>query len=367
MNALVLKKNTTLIILLFINFLFAYKYIERITNWALPLAIFITFFSFLILNKGKILNFLTNKYQILLIIVFCICSFFIWKKIPVENLNVDRWSVITSFWDTYFSNTYAYFAKSNVGNPPGPMPFYYILALPFYFLKELGYLPLLGIIFFYSLLLFFKVDANKRLTILLFTLSSFFNLWEVISRSNIFFNSTLILVSTIYILKQEKFNTQSLVISSILIGLTMSTRNVFVLPYIVTFIYILRKKTINFKQFFILGTLSIFIFCLTFLPIIYNHLNDFLIMNPFIVQSTFLIPFEYTILFILLAFGISFLSKNAPDVYFYSGLILFLSIFIYFVYHILHAGFHDAFFNNIIDISYFILCTPFLLWYYATE
>jgi len=42
-------------------------------------------------------------------------SGFIFYKIPVESLNVDRWSVITSFWDNFFKGEYVYFAKSNMG------------------------------------------------------------------------------------------------------------------------------------------------------------------------------------------------------------------------------------------------------------
>ena len=91
-----------------------------------------------------------------------------------------RWSVITSFWDSYFATEYAYFAKSFAGNPPGPMPFYFIMALPFYLIGELGFLSIIGLLLFYWLMWYKKVDSIIRTLILLLILSSFFNLWEVV-------------------------------------------------------------------------------------------------------------------------------------------------------------------------------------------
>ena len=137
-----IKTNSCLFIFLFINFAFLVKYLSRVTShyilFSLPIiAFYYTFWSYriqfrTIFKKLKYLN-------IILIVFFILASKFIFMKIPYESLNVDRWSVITSFWDNFFRNDYVYFAKSNVGNPPGPMPFYFILALPFYLIRELGY------------------------------------------------------------------------------------------------------------------------------------------------------------------------------------------------------------------------------------
>lgn len=363
MNSLVLKRNICLALFLFVNFLFTYKYLERYTPWAALLGVLTSLLYLFLYQKRSFLKFISKKTEISLIIAFVIVSFLIWKKIPVETLNVDRWSVITSFWDSYFANEYAYYAKSFAGNPPGPMPFYFILALPFYLVGELGFLSIIGVLFFYWLMWYEKVNPINRTLILLLILSSFFNLWEIISRSNIFFNASLVLAALIYVLNKKTFTLKTLLISGILIGLTISTRNVFVISYIICFLFLWRTKSINFKQITILAIISLAVLSITFVPVIYNHINDFKQMNPFIVQSTFLIPFEYTLFFILLAIASSFLCKSKQDVYFYNAVVLFTSILIYLVYYIYYEGFTEAIINSKVDISYFIFCLPFALWF----
>lgn len=362
-----LYKNISVFILLFINFIFSYKYLLRETEYSLIISLILVFLGFLLLKNPFSLTLKGKSLEIALLSVFGIISFFIWKKIPVETLNVDRWSVITSFWDTYFSNNYAYSAKSHMENPPGPMPFYFILTLPFYLIKELGYLSVLGVIFFYILMIFNKINPKKRLFVLLFILSSLSTVWEVACRSNVFFNSSLILATTLFILHQIKLNRVSIFTTAIVVGLTLSTRNVFIIPYIIVFLFFLKSKKLSFQQFFSIGILSVLVFFITFVPFIYKYWNEFLETNPFIIQSTFLIPFEYTILFIALAIGSIWLIKSDKEIIFYSGFVLFISIFIYMLYHILKSGFQEAILGNIIDLSYFILCIPFLLWYYIQE
>lgn len=367
MSTLLQKKNISFTLFLFVNFLFTYKYLERFTQWAALLSVLVSVLYITLYFKRNLLKLINKKIEVGLLVIFIAACFLIWKKIPIETLNVDRWSVITSFWDSFFSNEYPYFAKSFAGNPPGPMPFYFIMALPFYLIGELGFLTVIGIMFFYWLMWFKKVEPTIRVFTLLLILSSLFNLWEVICRSNIFFNASLVLGSLIYILNQKIFNLKTLIISGIFIGLLISTRNVFIISYIICFLYLWRVKAIQFKQLAVLGIISLLVFSVTFIPIVYSHLEDFKIMNPFIVQSTFLIPFEYTILFVLIAIGASFLCKDRMDVYFYNALVLFISILIYLVYYIIHQGFAQAFTESAVDISYFIFCLPFALWYLSLK
>ncbi len=366
MNTLFLKRNICFALFLFVNFLFTYKYLERFTPWAVLVSVLVSLLYIVLFQKRDLLKFISKKIEISFFIAFIVVCLLIWKKIAVETLNVDRWSVITSFWDSYFANEYAYFAKSFAGNPPGPMPFYFILALPFYLVGELGFLSIIGVLLFYWLMWYKKVNSITRIFILLLILSSFFNLWEVICRSNIFLNATLVLGSLPYILNQKVFTLQALIISGIFIGLLISTRNVFVISYVICFLYLWRIKTIQFKQLTVLGIISLLIFALTFIPVVYGHLEDFKQMNPFIVQSTFLIPFEYTVLFVLIAIGTSFLCKNRSDVYFYNAVVLFVSILIYLIYYICLQGLTQAFTESTVDISYFIFCIPFALWFLAS-
>ena len=171
------KNNICFLIFIFINFVFSVKYLRRVTDFYILLSIFISSFYYLIYQSKSIIKLFSNYLiiiDLILIIVFTISSYFIFKEINVESLKVDRWSVITSFWDNYFDNKYVYFAKSNMDNPPGPMPFYFILSLPFYLIKETGYLSIVGLILFYIIIKYKKTKIHIRTTLLLLIISSVF-------------------------------------------------------------------------------------------------------------------------------------------------------------------------------------------------
>ncbi len=363
-----IKTRISFFLFIVVNFLFTIKYTERITPFYLIISIsFIAFYVLLWKYRTKLNPFHSklNIVNLSIVLLFIFGSFFIFSRVPQESLMVDRWSVISSFWDNYFSDKYAYLATSHMGNYPGPMPFYYILALPFYLLGELGYFSLLGIIAFLSLLKFDKISvSNQTITVVLLCSSVFF-LWEVISRSNIFLNGSLVLFSILYLFKSIEKNTRCFILwNGILIGLMLSTRNVFVIPYIITFLYLLKCKAISIKQTFFLGIVAILTFVSTFIPFIYNHIEEFKTMNPFIIQSDYLMPQYLTFICVAVSSLFVFLIRSKEDTYFYSGIALFMTISVYFVYHLLQSGFAEAFFHSRIDISYFILSMPFLVYYF---
>jgi len=111
------------------------KYTERLFQHSILISLVISAVYIIILYFLQI-NTFQNRQNILflslILTAYFIFSIFLFRLIPQETLNVDRFSVITSFWDSYFNWEYVYFAKSFHGNLPGPMPFYFILALPFY-------------------------------------------------------------------------------------------------------------------------------------------------------------------------------------------------------------------------------------------
>jgi len=363
------KKKIAFFLFVLINFIFCAKYASRITDWYLPLALGLAGVHFAIwkyralFSKILFLNFVNT----ILIVIFCIGCYYVLTKVPVESLKVDRWSVITSFWETHLSGEYAYFAKANTGNPPGPMPFYFILAFPFYYFGELGLFSLLGIMVFFLLLKYAKIQNHIiTITLLLLCISPFY-LWEIVGRSNVFINSVLVLFSIVYFNKNEPLTLQRIIVTSILTGLLMSTRNVFAIPYVILFLFAWRSGRITFGNLVLIGTIALFVFISTFLPFVIGHFKEFQTMNPFLVQSTFLIPFGYTVGFVLLAIFFGLTCKKAEDVYFFSGLTLFISIAVYIVYHFIDTGFTDTYFGGVGDISYFILSVPFLLYYSMTK
>ena len=321
-----IKRNVSISCLLIINFLFSFKYLTRITDFAWVLALGLTIFYVVLLAHKLKFNISAQAYKlfsITLIILFVIAASITFSKVNVENLNVDRWSVISSFWEAIFAGEYPYMARSHMENIPGPMPFYHVLALPFYLLGELGYFSLLGLFVLLYLFLRIKNLYNYKLLVLVFLLSSPFFLWEVVVRSNIFTTSILI-VLFLYCFLQRKNNTGlGFYLYAVIAGLLLSTRAVFSIPYIIFFMYMLLKKDSTISQMIKFIVIAFIAFTLTFLPFMINWPNEFLEINPFIVQSTFLVPFYYTIGFIALAFVFSLLSKSQEDLFFWSGFAFF--------------------------------------------
>ena len=369
-NKKIINKFLITSVLLFINGLFCVKYFERFTNLyplvtllLLCIQVGVLYFSFYdkcTLKQQKIIMYL-------LLILAVIGSFFVFRKIHISSLNVDRWSVIYSFWEAFFNGDYPYFAKSHMNNPPGPMPIYFVIALPFYLINEIGWMPLvavfIGVIFINKLV---KNPTSQLVFILfMFTFMGFY--WELLSRSTILLNSFLVLIVLLYSEKSIARQNYSFYLSALLTGVILSTRMVFIMPFLSLGIMTLLSKKVSFPRLLSWTALALFAFALTFLPFYIGFQESFFVMNPFKVQSGFLLPSIYNYLFILISIVLSLFFYNQLSLLLLSGYSLFISIFIYFVYHLMHSGLQGAYFQSGADISYFLFCVPFLLMHFLID
>ena len=150
---------------------------------------------------------------------------------------------------------------------------------------------------------------------------------------------------------------------SFILGLLLATRSIYILVLIILYLSLFWRKKISLKDLVYNGIFLVLGFALPFIPLIVKFPSEFFVLNPFMIQSGFLIPIYYVGLFMVIAVILSFFVRDNKDIFFYSGLLLFLSILIYFFYHIFKVGFTNAFINSIADISYFIFSVPFLLEY----
>jgi len=112
---------------------------------------------------------------------------------------VDRWSVITSFLEALSKGNYPYLAQSHLGNFPGLIPVYFIIAWPFYRIGEPGYLSLAGLVLFVLFNEKYAQNKNDKLWLTLLLASSPFYLWEVATRSNILINAVLIVIYMLFL------------------------------------------------------------------------------------------------------------------------------------------------------------------------
>ena len=369
-NKKIINKFLITSVLLFINGLFCVKYFERFTNLyplvtllLLCIQVGVLYFSFYdkcTLKQQKIIMYL-------LLILAVIGSLFVFRKIHISSLNVDRWSVIYSFWEAFFNGDYPYFAKSHMNNPPGPMPIYFVIALPFYLINEIGWMPLvavfIGVIFINKLV---KNPTSQLVFILfMFTFMGFY--WELLSRSTILLNSFLVLIVLLYSEKSIARQNYSFYLSALLTGVILSTRMVFIMPFLSLGIMTLLSKKVSFPRLLSWTALALFAFALTFLPFYIGFQESFFVMNPFKVQSGFLLPSIYNYLFIFISIVLSLFFYNQLSLLLLSGYSLFISIFIYFVYHLMYSGLQGAYFQSGADISYFLFCVPFLLMHFLIE
>ncbi|MDR2920194.1 MAG: hypothetical protein LBV72_12635 [Tannerella sp.] len=353
---------TSLCTFLLINSLFYFKYLSRL-NPVIAFGVvlgYIAVISFLS-YRYNFKSIFSNKTVNICLIVLYICAFLaLYWRIPQESLNVDRWSVITSFWDAAVQGEYPYYAKSHMDNYPGPMPVYFVLAFPFYLVGELGLYSIAGLVLLFYF--FYKYGNTSSFSYVLYlVVSSCAMFWELSTRSTILVNSMLIFMLIFYLKDIDKMDKKWFWISAIVGGILLSTRSIFALVFLIWGIFILKNKVIPFGKLFIWCVVFGCCFLLTFLPFILVYPNDFFVMNPFVVQSSFLLPSESIPALFVIAIICGFLCRKKEDVIFYAGFTLFISILIYFVYKTVQFGFMEAYLNSRIDISYFIFAFPFIL------
>ena len=282
-----------------------------------------------------------------------------WFYIPIEGLNIDRWSVIDSFLTAFYDGIHPYFARSHEGNLPGPMPFYFFLNLPFYLTKTFFIPSVIGIILFLYYLK--KQDSSSRWQILFYTLMAPFLYYEIVGRSNIFINAFLFFLVLDFIkqsIQQEQIRNQW--IGFALFGLMMSTRGVFIIPALIFMMYYWRKSK---KPILFFGQLafSVIVFASTFMPLVYYFPEHMSVLTPIEIQSGGLMPKSIVGIFIIWALAVGLFMKRAKNMMFSIGSMLFLLILTYAIRLIVLHGFEMAFHGSIMDLTYFIFCVPFLV------
>jgi hypothetical protein len=357
-------KGLVLASLVFINFVFAWKYLDRITNYSLLASIVycLIFLGGYIFIKRT--NWKPKVYGILTSVLlggFLILSAVIFAKIEPLSVEVDRWSVITSFWDTAFTGDYPYFAKSHRNAPPGPMPIYFLLALPAYLIGEIGLIPLFGIVWF--LVTVARKNSLKNLLIGTFlVLASLPTIYEVMVRSTVFVNSALVLSLLIYLRDFNFKNKGHFIATAIIAGLLLSTRMVYGLTYALTLIYALSEKKITFKKAFVWGLICSLTFAATFAPLLALFPSEFPEVNPFTIQGTYSMEPFWQPIFLALAILGGFIVKDKMKMIAFNGFLMFDIIFIYVVYTLIIMG-TGSYWDGSIDISYLVFASPFLIYY----
>ncbi len=342
---------TAVACLLVINLLFLYKYGARITPFAAPALIAY------VLAWGAILRWgprLPLKPWMLAVAIgwLGIVTLATHVYVPLAELNVDRWSVISSFLEALYAGDYPYAARSHLGNPPGPMPVYYLIAAPFHALGLLEVLSAAG--YLLALIWLYRQGRGAGAGALLL-LASPFMYWEIATRSNLFTFSLL----TLWGLK--RFVHRPDYVRAVVVGLLLSTRSVYALAYLIYYVTLLREG-VPLRRVAGVTLVSALAFFLSFLPLVAGWPGAFREMNPFLVQGTFLVPPVVVALFFALALLAAYRARRTTAPWL-SGVVLFVAILIYAGVVVADHGWEAAYLDSQIDISYLLFCVPFLGYY----
>ncbi len=246
-------------------------------------------------------------------------------------------------------------------NQPSGFPILFLLAFPAYALGNAGFLEVVAIALFGAALS--KRDRMETRGawlpfIVLLILPSIY--YEVIVRSELFFNMTLVLALIVFTdeyLAGQKVDWK-FVGRAFLFGLVLSTRSIVGLVYVTYALWRFRHEPLPGVLFSLVVVLT---FLLTLAPFIVWNPALFYSNGPFSIQFGYL-PLWIVLLFIAAAIVAGLAVRELEEVLFASGVLLFAIVFAAFLLRVNEAGFGATLYMDRFDISYFVFCTPFLLY-----
>ena len=353
------------VLLAFIGFLFFYKYGIRLFDYLplfyLPYVALLYVFVFHlpdgIAKKGAM-----GIFIILSNIALIIASIMAFKYIPVEHLDVDRWSVITNYWDAYFEGANPYSSTSHMGNYYGSYPFYFILALPFYFIDEIGWIPVVALLVFQIFVHWRFADTQVTLSALVLAIGSICLPYEITTRSTLFANSLLVLLALQFLVDRwPQVTSNKLVLIAFIVGMLVCTRPIFGLAFLTAGIFLWRTSY-SLAKIFTVGAFSLVGLILPFAHLYVLFPDSILEHNPISFMTTHFVPTWFYGIYLLAAVGFGLMAKEKDDIIPYTAVFLFFVVTCYALRYIILYGWHDALLQHHIDISYFFMVVPFLIY-----
>jgi hypothetical protein len=275
------------------------------------------------------------------------------------SIPVDRWSVITSFWDAVHQQVFPYTARSHLNNVPGPLPFYFVLAYPFYLAGDIGYMSVAGCALLLVLVGKRFAGTEVGLSAVLLTVCSAAVLWETLARSTILTTSAVAVAYVTYAIGREHRRRTHWIVLGCLGGAVQSTRAVYALAFAACFAYkFLRKR--RYVELLVVSISFVAALVLTFVPVALMNPSLFVAYNPITLQASFLGATTIAV-FLVLSLLAGWFSRTDQELYFATGASIFAAVSTYLLREISTLGFATAIFHSAADISYLTLSLPFLL------
>jgi hypothetical protein len=345
-------------LLFFISLLFLLKYLPRYTHH--PLLIIVVYILIFITGLFKIEKFITGeksankKYFYAGMCIIILFLFFAVRFIP-KSLQVDR-AIEIGVW---LSNLKAGIFPYTSIPSSSALPFMFYFISPFYFAGDIGYFVVFGLLLF-MLLLIQSSNSKKELSgrmFLLFILPVIY--YELLTRSELFTNAVLVVVLISLADKfsdYKKFNAQFLFFA-LFAGALISTRIILMIPFVLFILFFFRN---DFKKVVIFKSIMVLTFCLFLLPFFLWDMSYFLTEKFWAIQFLHL-PVWIIVLLVLIYYYTGWMIADLQELFFSSGIFLFINVSISFLIIISKVGFYQALFKGNFDISYYALCIPFLI------
>ena len=354
------NRNAALsLILAVINSIFVLKYAGRI---GFSFLAFVYFIGVLVVLKiftsfnDRSKRFMDRKSFVAflsllsIIVLLSVCIF------PNES-RVARLPAISEWITLFLSGKFPYGGSMN----PSGFPFLFFLAIPFYYLGNIGLLEAAGILIFGVTLLKKNEPEIKndwvQLIVLLLLPSVYY---EFITRSELFFNISLCLslISVADSYLTDKVIDAKFLLIAIAFGLVLSTRLIVVPVFLIFLIYKFRR---SFTYGIIFSMVGISVFMLTIIPFLICNASQFISHGPLKMQLAYLPKWEiFATVFASVILG--FASKNFKDVSGFAGMTIFGVVSLAFLSAASQVGLAQVIFMDKFDVSYFILSVPLLLY-----
>jgi len=344
-----------------INALFVYKYAARITSvpWATCLLYLITVTLLILFLYRKTAFQLSLKSQNLLylsmIALLAILLTFLMFNFDPQKIRVGRYPAMYDWITKFFNSEFPYASHTK----PSGFPFLFVMAMPFYFLGDLGFFQIFSFLIF-AVLVHLRHDEKSingfRLILLLVTSPIF--LYEIVVRSDLISNMVMVMLYlAILEVLSRRSNCVTLFLLGIIGGLLLSTRGIVLLIYIPVCGYLFRRQIIRAGLFF----LSMFVgLSLSLVPFLIWNPIDFINFGPFSVQLSY-IPNWLLILSIASSIWCALTIRSLKRIYSSVWFILFGVTCAAFVIAMLDYGWYRTVLGDGFDISYFCFALPFLL------
>ena len=344
-----------------VNALFVYKYMHRLTpqSWVVSLLylVLVSLFVLLLTRKAelRISMKMQNMIYFSLIFVLAILLTLLMMHFDPQKIRVGRYPALYDWISRFLHSEFPY----NTETKPSGFPFLFVLAMPFYWLGDLGFLQIFGFLLFAFLIyLKYRQDSFNRYRLVFLLITAPIFLYEIVVRSDLISNMAIvILYLAIFELIGRKANRLTLCLLGFAGGLLLSTRGIVLLIYIPFFGYFVLKQLEKLSIFFLFMFIG---FSLSLLPFMIWDWRSFFDFGPFSRQLT-QIPVPWVIVAITCSLYCALKVRTLTEIYSAVSFILFGVVSIAFILSVLKLGWSQAVLKDGFDISYFSFTLPFLL------